>query len=446
MEQLLRDHTLIVGLLAGAAPLLLAVACWLGIREWSFRSRYRGILDVDRETKSRLERLEGLRSDYAAKRQVYDGLRKAVRDLEESLDAAEYGLYNPHFEFDTSEGYRAKLEEVRKDQKAMVKDKTAATCGTDWKVGGSRREGARMTNRYLKLVLRAFNGECDAMVQKVRWNNVRMLEERLAKVFDAISRLAEVQDVSISPRYFDLKISELRLAHEHAEKQHQEKEEQRALREQMREEARVKKEIEAAEKEALEEERRYEKALNLARRELAARSEADSGEMRLEIERLQQLLTEAHEKRERAISRAQMTKAGHVYVISNLGSFGEATYKIGMTRRLDPQDRVKELGDASVPFPFDVHAMIYAEDAPALEKQLHEEFSHRRRNGVNHRKEFFDVSLEEIEAAVEKHHGTIEFTRLAEAREFRETIALRARGAVDGALDPFGAGDFPLEI
>ena len=446
MEQLLHDHALVVGLLAAAAPFLVAVACWLGVREWSFRRRYQGILDVDRETKSRLERLEGLKNDYLGKRRVYDELRKAVGELEGTLEAAEYGLYTPYFDFDTSEGYRAKLEEVRKTQKKMVKDKTAARCGTDWKVGGSRREGIKMTDRYIKLALRAFNGECDAMIRSVRWDNVRKLEARLAKALDAINKLAEVQDVSISPAYYDLKVSELRLAHEHAEQRQREKEEQRALREQMREEERVRKEVLAAEKEALAEERRYEKALEKARRELAARSDTDSEEMRLEIERLQSLLTEAHAKHERALSRAQMTKAGHVYVISNLGSFGEGTYKIGMTRRLDPQDRVKELGDASVPFPFDVHAMIYADNAPALEKQLHEEFRERRRNRVNQRKEFFDVSLEEIEAAVEKHHARIEFTRLAEAREFRETVAMRAQGTVDGTLDAFGADEFPLEI
>lgn len=126
---------------------------------------------------------------------------------------------------------------------------------------------------------------------------------------------------------------------------------------------------------------------------------------------------------ERAISRAQMTRSGHVYVISNVGSFGEDVYKIGMTRRLDPMDRVRELGDASVPFRFDVHAIIYSEDAPTLENKLHKKFHHRRVNYINHRREFFRVSLDEITKAVHEYHGEIEFTLLAEADEYRKTVA-----------------------
>jgi hypothetical protein len=120
-----------------------------------------------------------------------------------------------------------------------------------------------------------------------------------------------------------------------------------------------------------------------------------------------------------------LTKVGHIYVISNLGSFGQDVYKIGMTRRLDPLDRVRELGDASVPFQFDIHAIIYSENAPQLEYELHKRFAERRLNRVNSKKEFFKVSLEEIEAFVKEHaNAEIEFIKLAEAREYRETLAM----------------------
>ena len=122
---------------------------------------------------------------------------------------------------------------------------------------------------------------------------------------------------------------------------------------------------------------------------------------------------------------AQQTKRGHVYVISNIGSFGENVYKIGMTRRLDPMDRVRELGDASVPFPFDVHAIIFSEDAPALETKLHKTFNQRRVNLINTKKEFFHVSLQEIEDVVHENNAEIEFTKLAEARDYRESMAIR---------------------
>ena len=135
-------------------------------------------------------------------------------------------------------------------------------------------------------------------------------------------------------------------------------------------------------------------------------------------------MKEAEEKNQRAISMAQQTKTGHVYIISNVGSFGEDVLKIGMTRRLDPQDRVDELGDASVPFDFDVHAMIHSEDAPALEKELHKRFSTNQINKVNPRKEFFKVKVSEIKEVTSQMKIETHWTITAEAREYRETVSL----------------------
>jgi len=133
----------------------------------------------------------------------------------------------------------------------------------------------------------------------------------------------------------------------------------------------------------------------------------------------------AKEKKERAIALAQTTKVGYIYVISNIGTLGEDIYKIGMTRRLDPQDRVDELSNASVPFRFDVHASIFSENAPQLEYELHQKFNDKRINRVNRRKEFFHVKLEDIEAFVKEHaNAEIEFTKIAEAREYRETMTV----------------------
>jgi hypothetical protein len=212
--------------------------------------------------------------------------------------------------------------------------------------------------------------------------------------------------------------------HEHQEKLQEEKEEQRRIREQMREEEQAQRELERARTDAEREEKRYTDALRKATEE-AERAVGDKQQRLLgQIEELQQRLSEAQANKERAIARAQMTRAGHVYIISNVGSFGEQVYKIGMTRRLDPMDRVRELGDASVPFQFDVHAIIYSDDAPTLENTLHREFHLRRVNRVNLRREFFRASIEEIAEAVHRHHGEIEFTLAAEAREYRKTLAL----------------------
>jgi hypothetical protein len=148
-------------------------------------------------------------------------------------------------------------------------------------------------------------------------------------------------------------------------------------------------------------------------------------ELNSQIAQLEQNLKDAHEAKERAISRAQETKSGHVYIISNLGSFGEDVYKIGMTRRLEPMDRVKELGDASVPFTFDLHAMIFSENAPELENLLHKEFDDRRINKVNNRKEYFKVSLDEIEQVIiDKYEKEVDFIKVIEAQQFRETKSI----------------------
>jgi multidrug efflux pump subunit AcrA (membrane-fusion protein) len=215
----------------------------------------------------------------------------------------------------------------------------------------------------------------------------------------------------------------------------EEKEEQKRIKEQMKEEIRARDEIEKAQAEAEKEEAQYEKALAKARTELEVAQGANAITSAKQTEKLEALVTrlenelkETLDRKAKAIARAQLTRSGHVYVLSNLGSFGEGIYKIGMTRRFEPLERVDELGDASVPFPFDVHAIIYSEDAPSLETALHREFATRKVNMVNARKEYFRVSLDEIRAAVEKHHGLVTFVLTPEAEEWRKTRAMLEAG------------------
>jgi hypothetical protein len=203
----------------------------------------------------------------------------------------------------------------------------------------------------------------------------------------------------------------------------QTKDEQRRIQEQIREEERAQKEIDRALKEADDEEERYSKALDRAKKEIGQATGAELDKLTEKLHLLELQLSEAQANKQRAISRAQLTKSGHVYIISNIGSFGENKFKIGMTRRLEPMDRIKELGDASVPFEFDVHAIIYTEDAPSFESKLHEHFDHRRINKVNERKEFFEVTIEEIETVVKQYHATIEIIKEPEAKDYRQTLA-----------------------
>ena len=270
----------------------------------------------------------------------------------------------------------------------------------------------------------------------MRYNNYSRIVDRITRVYDAINKLGEPQRCRIQESYFNLKIDELVVVHEYQEQLQFEKEEQRRIKEQIREEQRAQRELEKAQQEAEKEEKRYQKALEKARQEIEQTTGKKQERLQSEIQRLNELLLEAQVNKERAMSRAQMTRSGHVYIISNIGSFGENVYKIGMTRRLEPTDRVRELGGASVPFRFDVHAMIYSEDAPALENHLHGLLEKRSVNRINSRKEFFNVSLEEIEEIVRKYNMDAQFIRVPPAEEFRKTQAIIARETRASAGDP----------
>ncbi len=200
------------------------------------------------------------------------------------------------------------------------------------------------------------------------------------------------------------------------------------LGEQIREEEKAQEELERAREEAERQEADYEKALAKAREEALKATGAQLQELTEQVKSFEAKLDEARKKKERAISRAQLTKSGFVYVISNIGSFGERVFKIGMTRRMEPMDRIHELGDASVPFPFDVHVMLYSDNAPELENALHKLVQNRTINLVNLRREFYrDVDLDEIETFVKQRGLSAQFIRMAEAREYRQSVAIRSQ-------------------
>lgn len=194
-------------------------------------------------------------------------------------------------------------------------------------------------------------------------------------------------------------------------------------REKEREEREAQREYERAIKKALKDEEKAQEALELKKREMAeAQTQEKIQKLQEQIQGLEKALVEARELRERAMSMAQQTKIGYVYVISNIGSFGKDIYKIGMTRRLDPMERVLELSNASVPFPFDVHTFIYSEDAPALEADLHRRFDAKKVNSINYRKEYFHVTLDEIKAALEEKGVEANFIDEPDAFQYRECM------------------------
>lgn len=394
--------------------------------------RFKPILDVEEQVgvvKSELDflniELSNLKGKYHEKRELFKKLSEEVQLYESDIEFFDYGVYKPQFNFDDSETYKKNIKENIAQQKELIKQKKAAICEVPWTVDGSVRKGEVMTNRNIRMTLRAFNGECDSLMTKVKWNNVNKIEERIRKADKALQKMNASNRIYITEDYLQLKLNQLHLTYEMENKKQEEKEEQRRIREEMREEEQARREIEQAQKEAEKEEHRYIKALEKARKDVQKATGDKVSKLNEQILMLTKQLENAQSEKARAISRAQITKSGHVYIISNIGSFGEKVYKIGMTRRLDPIDRVKELGDASVPFRFDVHAIIYSDNAPELESKLHQAFDKRRVNLVNQRKEYFKVSLDEIESIVnESFSSEITFTKAAEAQEYRETLAL----------------------
>jgi hypothetical protein len=430
-------------------------------------NRFKPILDIEVESEKQRKSLEQLRalnevevktvennltklnSDYQNALKTYTKLRNEVSIFENKIDLIEFGVYEPIFDFDKSDEYRAEQGKIIELQKQMISAESAAVCRTNWTIDGSEAKGKASTKRYIKLTLRAFNGECESFIAKVKWNNVNQMKERIKKSFETINKIGESQTVTIQGEYLELKIKELTLEYEYQLKRQREKEELRAAQEELREEEKARREFEQAQKEAEKEEANYEKALEKARKEIGMTTGEKHDVLKAQIEKLEQELKEAHEKKERAISMAQQTKRGHVYIISNIGSFGEQVYKIGMTRRLEPIDRIKELGDASVPFQFDIHAMIYSEDAPTLENALHKSFANNKVNMLNYRKEFFKVTLEDIEQKTKEIGLEAEFIRLPEAMEYRETLAILEKlnsTTEHKMLDQIIADEFPISL
>ncbi|WKM72885.1 DUF4041 domain-containing protein [Klebsiella oxytoca] len=377
--------------------------------------------------------IEDLRKSYRDKKITYDELEKALSIYQDDLEFADMGFYAPHFDFDTSASFQDAIKACRDRQKVLLREKSefgAIHCPTEWTVGGSKSEGRKMTTRGIQMTARAFNSECDAAIANCTFKNVHQMEQRIYKAFDALNKMNEVNQIYINPAFLDMKIDELHLTHEYRLRKQEEREEQREIRAQMAEEKRAQAEIDRALREAEEEERRATKALDRARKEmeskLAQMTAEQAAKHREKVMELESALEEALLKGQKALSMAQQTKRGHVYIISNIGSFGEDVFKIGMTRRLDPQDRVDELGSASVPFLFDVHAMIFSEDAPAMENKLHQRFNDQRTNLINRRKEFFNVSLNDIKDAVFEIAGDdVDFIETATAQHYHETKAIR---------------------
>lgn len=339
------------------------------------------------------------------------------------------GFLSPLYNLGNSERYKEKLELIQFQQKEQIKDDSAITLGTDWVLGNDKKAGQKMMKDISKLILRSFNNECDTLISKVKYSNFDSVYNRIQKSFESVNKLSNMLHISIKRDFFNLKVKELYLVHEYENQKQLEKEAAVLERERLKEEAKLKQEVER-EKAINEKEKQH--FLN-RQKELMDKLKNSyflPDDQKIKIQRdlneINQKIVICEKKNEDLDFRINKASAGYVYIISNIGSFGENVYKIGVTRRLDPQDRIDELASASVPFRFDVHSVIFSENAFKLEKDLHQAFDKKRVNLVNNRKEFFKLDLKDLNQVLKtKTNKHFELKYEADATDFRESERLR---------------------
>lgn len=352
-------------------------------------------------------------------------IRKEIALVEETLDMQEYGLYEPKYNFINSTAYKERLDAVRKQQKQMIKDKTAAVGTREWSINGDTRQGKAFINTNIKQILRSFNNETEVIINKVKHSNVESSKKRIQKSFDQLNRLYEREYVSLTKSYLNLKVDEMNIAYEYEVKKQEEKELLREEREREREEKKLQKKLEKEKNKFNRENDKLQKEINKVRDELTTAADKEKAKLEKEIKELKEALNRNNEEIGKIEEWRETPGAGYVYIISNIGSFGKNVFKIGVTRRDNPDERIRELSSASVPFRYDTHVFIFSKDAFALEKELHDRFNDSRVNKVNRRKEFFNITIDDVKQIVEENKADIHsFVEHPDAEEYYDTLKI----------------------
>ncbi|MGY3762799.1 DUF4041 domain-containing protein [Granulicatella adiacens] len=352
--------------------------------------------------------------------------RKELIDVEDEIEIQECAIYEPRYDFATSLQYKEELDEVRQYQKDMIKDKSAVIYSENWTVDGSLAKGKKMTNGNIKVILRCFNSECEAAINKIKYNNIHTIEKRIQTSFNILNQAFKTAKVAITDDYLDLKFDELYLGYEFEKKKAEEKEALREQREKEREEKALQKEVENKKKKINKEITHLQKLVEELNLRLAeTKDENEKNDILAQLTAANQNIKDYTDEEKELDYRLENLGAGYVYIISNIGAFGKDIFKIGVTRRLDPLERINELSSASVPFKFDVHALIFSYNAYQLETELHNKFNKNRVNKVNNRKEFFKVSIDDLEKELMNYKDlTIEFTKTPDAEEYNESLKI----------------------
>ncbi len=336
--------------------------------------------------------------------------RAELVDLTAAVELQAVGLFDFENPAASSTELASKLEALRYRIKNAVRDKRAVTTAPRFTFNNSEAQGRKFMTDMAKVLLRAYNAEAENAIKATRAGNLHVAQTRLSKAAEQIAKSGTMIDLRIEPSYHQMRLEEIALANEHLQTVQAEKERERERRAELREQQRAAAELQA-EHDRLEKERQHYLSTLAA---LQANGDAEgAARVQARLEDVDRAITDVD-------YRAANVRAGYVYVISNVGAFGERMVKIGMTRRLKPMDRVIELGDASVPFRFDVHALFFADDAVGVETMLHQTFANQRVNKVNLRREFFYVTPAEVLDALKSHAvEVVEYTVEPAAEEFR---------------------------
>lgn len=341
---------------------------------------------------------------------------------DDDLEMQTVGFYKRRYKFSDSEKYNDALTKKRHQEKSAVKDKYAGTILAPMTLDGSASKGKTMQNQLIRAAIRGFNGEADALLTKITVANVDKKVQALYRAAEQINKMYQRNNIAIAQYYVDMKRDELYLAAEFEEEKRREKEILREQREKEREDKKLQAEIAAKRKKLQKERAHYENVIFDLREKLSKTSESETLEFKSQIAEYESQLEEINQAEEDVDYHEGHATTGYVYVISNVGSFGPDVYKIGVTRRLDPLERINELGNASVPFKFDVHALVFSEDAFGLETELHNKFDKFKVNKVNSRKEYYHIPLVEIKKAISAHSDvSAEFIDAPEAFEFHQS-------------------------
>jgi hypothetical protein len=362
--------------------------------------------------------LEDIRARVSAARGELEGLRRDVVELSDAAALQEVGVYQFHHPLENAEAYKHALAQIGMEIKRFVKDKQAVEAASGFTFNNSEAKGRKVVSDLSKLMLRAYNSEADIAVRTLKNGNLKTAHDRLTKAAVSVEKLGAMMHIRISNRYHALRLRELELVADYQVKLAMEKEEARAERERLRDEERARREFAEAQK-------KLDKELAHYRNALSAVSDDDPA-----AAQLRDKVAELEAAREDVERRAANIRAGYVYVISNFGAFGERMVKIGMTRRLEPMERVYELGDASVPFRFDVHAIVFSDDAVALEQRLHQELADKRVNLVNMRREFFYATPQEVRDVLQEvaaETAMLSYAEEPEAPEWRQSEGERLK-------------------